>query len=252
MRIGIFDSGIGGITVLQEALRVLPHEEFIYYADSENAPYGPKPKEIVKEYIDDVVNFLKGKDIDALVIACNTATSIAVKELRERYDFPIIGMEPAVKYALDIEKNKRILVTATELTLKEDKYHKLISKHDERARVDSLALPKLVEFAENNNFDKGAIMTYLEEVLAPYDFSLYGAIVLGCTHFPYFKSYIREIVPEHMKIVDGNNGTIKHLKNILSSGQASFNQEGGSVAFYYAGEEDKDKQILNNYLKRLT
>lgn len=252
LKIGIFDSGIGGITVLHEALKMLPHEEFIYYADSKNAPYGTKPKEQVKYYIEQVVTFLKKKDIDVLVIACNTATSIAVKELRERYDFPIIGMEPAVKYALEQEKEKRILVTATDLTLKEEKFQNLVSKLDELARVDSLALPKLVELAEQNIFDREEVMTYLQEALAPFDFNLYGAVVLGCTHFPYFKKYIQEIVPKHIKIVDGNIGTIRHLKNILTNKHVRFSDHGGSIAFYYAGEKDSNNTILNNYLNRLT
>lgn len=252
LKIGIFDSGIGGITVLHEALKMMPHEEFIYYADSEHAPYGTKPKEEVKDYVEQVVQFLEEKQIDVLVIACNTATSIAVKALRERYDFPIIGMEPAVKYALEQEKEKRILVTATDLTLKEEKYQHLVNKHDALARVDSLALPKLVELAEQNTFEREEVMAYLQDVLAPFDFNLYGAIVLGCTHFPYFKRFIQEIVPEHVKVYDGNLGTIRHLKRVLTNKHLSFSEHGGSIAFYYAGEEDSHNTILNSYLKRLT
>jgi glutamate racemase len=251
LKIGIFDSGIGGITVLNEALKMLPNEEYIYYADSYNAPYGNKPKDVVREYIFQVVDFLDRQHIDALVIACNTATSIAVRELRKIYDFPIIGMEPAVKRAIEYNNNKRILVTATNLTLKEEKYHKLVERFDIQSRVDSLALPKLVEFAENYMFDEEKIVSYLTSQLEIYDWKGYSSIVLGCTHFPFYKKWFREILPNHVKIIDGNKGTIKHLKNILSEGKEDCNNNEGKVTLYYSGEEDKDNYILNKYLRIL-
>ncbi|MCT4544853.1 MAG: glutamate racemase [Vallitalea sp.] len=249
MKIGFFDSGIGGITVLNESLKILPNEEYIYYADSINAPYGTKPKELVKEYIFDVVNFLISKGIDVLVIACNTATSIAVKELREKYDFPIIGMEPAVKYAIEKNKEKRVLVTATELTLKEEKYQNLVRKVDANSRVDSLALSRLVEYAENYIFERKIVVPYLKEKLKPYDLSTYSSIVLGCTHFPFYKKYFNEILPSHIEVMDGNIGTVKHLKNILEKADYSSSSNNGKVTFYYSGKEDNS--ILRKYLEMI-
>ncbi|GKX27819.1 glutamate racemase 2 [Vallitalea longa] len=250
MKIGFFDSGIGGITVLNEALKMLPNEEYIYYADSINAPYGIKPKEVVKKYIYNVVQFLISKKVDVLVIACNTATSIAVRELRQVYDIPIIGMEPAVKYAVEHNKNKRILVTATDLTLKEEKFKNLVERVDSDSIVDSLALPKLVEYAEDFIFDKNKIVSYLRKQLEPFDLDKYGSIVLGCTHFPFYKSQFREIIPEHVKIVDGNVGTVRHLKDIMERSDKSFSSN-RKLTFYYSGVKDEDNMILKKYLNIL-
>ena len=125
MKIGFFDSGIGGLTVLSEALKRLPHHEYLYYADTEHAPYGKRPKEEVLMYVLEAVDFLVQQGAQMIVIACNTATSIAITTLREKYDIPIIGMEPAVKPAIECvsDGSKRVLVTATPLTLKEEKMH---------------------------------------------------------------------------------------------------------------------------------
>jgi glutamate racemase len=251
LKIGFFDSGIGGITVLNEAIKMLPNEEYIYYADSKNAPYGIKPKEVVKKYIYNVVEFLISEDIDVLVIACNTATSIAVKELRKIYDIPIIGMEPAVKYAVEHDKDMRVLVTATDLTLNEEKYQKLVERFDNESRVDSLALPKLVEYAEDFIFDKEEVVPYLRKQLEPFDWSKYGSVVLGCTHFPYYKKYFREILPEHVEILDGNVGTIRHLKDILDKNSNSYGSVDKKLTFYYSGIKDEDNSILKKYLNKL-
>ena len=126
MKVGIFDSGIGGITVLKTAIERLPQVEYIYYSDNLHVPYGTKPKEEVVGYVKDVVRFLVDEGVDAILIACNTATSVAVNELRRMYDIPIIGMEPAVKLALDDNESGKVLVTATPLSLKEEKYKNLI------------------------------------------------------------------------------------------------------------------------------
>jgi glutamate racemase len=152
-KIGFMDSGFGGITVLSEALRQLPRENFIYYADIEHVPYGTKEKEEVKKYVFEAVNFLIGKGIKALVVACNTATSIAVRELRSMYDFPIVGMEPAVKPAVENGNGKRVLVLATALTLREEKFHNLVQRVDQEHVVDYLPFPEMVELAENMVFD---------------------------------------------------------------------------------------------------
>ncbi|MBS4534321.1 glutamate racemase [Clostridium sp. D2Q-14] len=246
MKIGIFDSGVGGITVLKEALRQLPNMEYIYYADTANVPYGTKPKEEVREYIFDVVKFLAKKNIDALVIACNTATSIAVKDLREKYRFPIIGMEPAVKPAVEKSEGKKVLVTATSLTLKEKKFNDLVTKLNSEDIVQPLPLPKLVEFPENFIFDEDIIIPYLKGKLSSYNLKDYSTIVLGCTHFPFYREYFKRIVPEHIDIIDGNAGTINHLKNILNIKDVNTLKGDTKVTFYLSGKEDDE--ILKKYL----
>lgn len=217
MKIAFFDSGLGGLTVLREAVKLLPQEEFFYYADSLHVPYGTKPKEQVKEYIFEAVEQLNQRGIKALVVACNTATSIAVNELREVYNFPIIGIEPAVKPAVERfkESGQRVLVLATPLTLQEPKFHELVRRVDYANIVDYLPFPELVEHCENLQFQDDIILPLLTHKLASYDMSQYGVIVLGCTHFPFYKWHLQKILPTNIEVIDGSLGTTKRLKQVL-------------------------------------
>lgn len=212
MRIALFDSGIGGLTVLSHARRALPFEEFLFFADRDHVPYGTKSVSAVRGYVREAFRFLVEKEkADAVVVACNTATSVAVDEMRKLYDVPIIGMEPAVKKALAQDGVRRILVTATPITIGGEKLRRLISAHDTKGRVDLLALPRLVEFAEHREFISPRVEEYLRNALTPYDLSAYAAIVLGCTHFNYFKDTLRRLLPKTVGFVDGNEGTVEEL-----------------------------------------
>jgi glutamate racemase len=248
VQIGVFDSGVGGITVLHDALKMLPHEDYIYYADTANVPYGPKPKEEVKKYIFDAIEFIVQQHIKAIVIACNTATSVAVADLRAKYSIPIIGMEPAVKPAVERNKseNKRVLVTATALTLKEKKLKNLITRLDNRHIVDLLPLPGLVQFAEKFEFDERVVLPYLQEQLSQYDLRKYENVVLGCTHFSFYKDMFRKLLISSTNIIDGNIGTVKNLKRILGKMKA-LNEGNGNVTFYNSGVKVEDKATLDKY-----
>ncbi|WP_406242474.1 glutamate racemase [Tissierella carlieri] len=248
MQIGFFDSGVGGITVLYDTLKMLPNEDYIYYADTSNVPYGPKPKDEVKKYIFNAIEFIIEQEVKAIVIACNTATSVAIEELREKYNIPIIGMEPAVKPAVERNRNtnKRVLVTATALTLKEEKLQNLITKLDNDHIVDLLPLPGLVQFAERFEFNEEIVLPYLEEQLLKYDLNNYETIVLGCTHFSFYKDIFRKILPADTDIIDGNIGTVKHLKRILEKMDA-INEGDGNIIFYNSGRKVENKEKLANY-----
>lgn len=248
MKIGFFDSGIGGITVLYDALHMLPNEDYIYYADTLNVPYGPKPKSQVKQYVFDAVEFIVKQRVKAIVIACNTATSVAIEDLRSNYDIPIIGMEPAVKPAVERNNNanKRVLVTATALTLKQEKLQNLITQLDDDHIVDLLPLPGLVQFAERFEFTEQAVMPYLQEQLGKYELNKYETIVLGCTHFSFFKDTFRKLLPPHTEIIDGNQGTVKNLKRILEN-KNCLNEGSGNVIFYNSGYRVDDKEKLHQY-----
>lgn len=252
MCIGFFDSGIGGLSVLREALKLLPNEDYIYYGDTDNAPYGIKTKEEVKELTFSTVEFLVRHNIKALVVACNTITSVAVRDLRLKYDFPVIGMEPAVKPAVERNSNahKRVLTLATPLTLKEEKFQSLVSRIDTEHIVDMLPAPKLVEFAESFIFNGPVVEAYLREIL-PADINQYGTLVLGCTHFPLFKEVLRKIVPD-IDIIDGNKGTVRHLHEVLKAGnQLSTSDEKGRIIFYKSGAVVDDPALLEHYYRLL-
>ncbi|MDR6551185.1 glutamate racemase [Paenibacillus qinlingensis] len=221
MKIAFFDSGLGGITVLNEAMKRMPHEDYIYFADTAHVPYGIKSKDEVLAFVKQSVDTIIQEDIKALVIACNTATSIAIAELRKMYAIPIIGMEPAVKPALEMNRSsgKRVLVFATQLTLQQAKYRELVSRIDDMGMVDSVPLPELVEFCENLLMDGPQIMDYFNQKLAPFDLTAYGTVVLGCTHYPFYSRILSRILPSHIHIVDGSKGTVNHLMQVLQDSE---------------------------------
>lgn len=250
MRIGFFDSGIGGLSVLYEALRQLPQEDYLYYADDANMPYGNKSREEIRRCVFEAVAFLAKMEIKALVVACNTATSAAIQDIRLKYGFPIIGMEPAVKPAIKSVDGKRVLVFATPLTLRESKFIGLLSQVDIHNTVDFLPLQELVAFAEAYQFDRFVILSYLKERLQNYDLNRYGAVVLGCTHFPFFKNHIREIFPKGTVIVDGNRGTVQNLKKMLAS-MGRIHEGSGQVAYYRSGRRVLEDYTMERYLQLL-
>jgi glutamate racemase len=248
MRIGFFDSGIGGITVLHQTLKFLPKEDYLYYADTLHVPYGEKTKEEVKGYIFSAVDFIAKQNIKALVIACNTATSIVIEELRKQYNFPILGIEPAVKPAIEllVGSLKKVLVLATTLTLNEKKYYDLVHRLGQGEIIDSLSLPGLVQFAESFEFNEKKVIPYLEKELSLIDLQQYGTVVLGCTHFPYFEDALRKVFPEDVAFISGSIGTAKNLKRILES-KDQVNQGTGDIIFFKSGVKIEDTSTLSSY-----
>ncbi len=234
MKIGIFDSGIGGLTVLHQALLTLPKEDYIYYADTDNVPYGTKRREEIVGYVDQAVEFLVGKGVKAIVIACNTATSTAIDYVRSKYSLPILGMEPAVKPAVASSNGKRVMVIATPITVREEKLRNLIEQVDDDHRVDLLALPGLVRFAEAGLFEGEEVERYLRKELDAYELENYSALILGCTHFNYFKDTYRKIFPKEVAFIDGSVGTVNYLKKILTEKKQLGNNH-GIVEYYMSG-----------------
>ncbi|MGB0840517.1 MAG: glutamate racemase, partial [Chitinophagales bacterium] len=213
MTIGFLDSGIGGLTVLSEALRAFPHQDYRYYGDSDNAPYGSKSAEEVKALIFRAVDFLVTQGIDALVLACHTATRLVKDELKQKYDFPIIGMETGLNVAngqSDIER--KVLFCATDLSteLMRQQYLKA-GQLNGCTKVDFLSLQELIVFAEKSELKNEAVSDYLSQRLEDYNWIDYQALVLGCTHFPFFYQVIRQMLPPHVQLADGGKATIQQL-----------------------------------------
>lgn len=246
MLIGFFDSGIGGITVLHDALNIVKNADFLYYADTENVPYGSKTKQQVSAFVLHAADFLVRHGVDALVVACNTATSVAIEALRQKYTIPIIGMEPAVKPAVENHKDKRILVTATALALKEEKFKQLITRLDCEDIVDLLPLPGLVQFAENLTFDAPSVYAYLRDELSPFDMCNYQTIVLGCTHFIYFKPVFRDLLGPEIDIINGNRGTVNKL--LVTMADLKIPATGnGTITYYQSGRLVSDNKTLQKF-----
>ena len=246
MRIGLFDSGIGGLTLLQRAREYLPQEEFIFYADTDHVPYGEKTKEEIINYSRRAVQFLADKGCDAIVIACNTATSVAAAILRQEINVPIIGIEPAVKPAIACSHHKRILVMATEVTVREKKLKELVNRVDAEHLVDMISMPEFVRFAENGIFEGDEVEQYLKQRLEGFQISDYSVIVLGCTHFNHFKKPLQFMFGGGCQIIDGSEGTVRNLvhileeKNLPSAGKQS-------IEYYQSGKMVTNTETLAFY-----
>ncbi len=243
--VGVFDSGVGGISALREMRRVLPSETFIYYGDIRNAPYGTKSTEEVIGCARAVVRELLDQRIKALVIACNTATGAAAATLRRELTIPVIGMEPALKPASELRRDGKILVLATPLTLHQEKFERLMEKYGEGAiPVPCTGLMELVE-----NEDTAGAAEYLDNLFSGYDMQKVDAIVLGCTHYVFLKDMIREIIPERTVITEGSEGTARQLKRVLQRNNLIRENGDGDVILETSGSE-RDLALMRKLLDR--
>nr|WP_314893048.1 glutamate racemase [uncultured Campylobacter sp.] len=241
MKIAFFDSGIGGLSVLAEALRRFSGAEFLYFADEDHVPYGTKSRTEIVRLSLDAVGFLVSRGANGVVVACNTATSAAISELRGAFSVPVIGMEPAVKLAADSFGARPTLLIATPLTIAGEKLARLVGRLE--CETWSLALPRLVEFAQDLEFDSPAVRAYLQGELGKFELARLGSLVLGCTHFNYFKDVLREILPPHVRIIDGIDGTLNRLASELGGGLKLARGEdlpSRTVKFNASGESKPD------------
>lgn len=257
--IGVFDSGIGGISVLAEIIKTLPYEEFLYFADTLHSPYGTKPEDVVRSLSIKASEFLSAVGIKSLVVACNTATGVAIREIRKMCHFPVIGMEPALKPAVELGLTGKILVMATPLTLKSKKFHELAHHYKHLAEIVLLPCAGLVEIIEHDVLQGREIKEYLSHLFSSVNKEGISAIVLGCTHYVLIKKEIVDIVGSKVAIIDGNCGTARHLRTVLQN-ECLLNDETvkgagiplrAKIRFYISGDEreviiTKCRQLLQN------
>lgn len=228
--IGVFDSGLGGLSVLAHLRQVMPNEKYLYFGDSKNAPYGTRGHDEIEKLTLSAANKIVESGVKALVIACNTATSICVSRLREIYrDIPVIGLEPALKPAVENSRGGKIVVLATPATLSEEKFKKLMAKYGKGFDVIPLAAPGLVEFVESGEIDSIEAREYLEMLFAPFEKGSVESVVLGCTHFPFISKLIEE-VSECSVTYDGGKGAALETKRRLETlGLLSSNGCGNTI-----------------------
>lgn len=213
--IGVFDSGMGGITVLSSLLNELPNERFIYFGDSKNAPYGVKEVDHVRELTIKACDFFISLGVKAIVIACNTATSAAIKDLRKKYTIPIIGVEPALKPAVEYSDSGVIAVMATPMTLQENKFEKLMNKYMDKNTIVKVPCPEIVQLVEDGHIDDDLIINSIDHCFRHVNKELLESIVLGCTHFVFLHNVMKVLFSDSVKIFDGNSGTAKQTKRLL-------------------------------------
>ena len=211
--IGFFDSGLGGISVLAEALRFLPAENFVYYGDHLHVPYGDKSPEEVCRLTRQAVDKLLALNCKAIVLACNSATSVAAAILRQELTVPVVGIEPALKPASELEGSGDVLVMATHMTLSQPKFQQLMQRYGR----DAIPVPcsGLMEYVEAGELSGDPLMNHLSALLSPYLFRPVKAVVLGCTHYAFLRNAIRSFVGPNIPLIDGNRGTAMQLKRVL-------------------------------------
>lgn len=231
--IGVFDSGMGGISVLQQLVRVLPHEDVLYFGDSINAPYGTRPTDVIRSLTEQAVQHLLHEGAKAIVLACNTATSAAAASLRATYPaLPIIGLEPALKPAALSADHPTVVVMATPLTLKEEKFAALTARFENACRIIELPAPGLVPLVESGKMDTGETRAYLETLFAPYRNEHIDCVVLGCTHFPFVKRDLRAVLGDTVRFYDGAEGAARQTRALLErAGLLNEKQTPGVIRF---------------------
>ncbi len=248
--IGVFDSGVGGISVLRELVRIMPWENYIYFGDSMNAPYGTKSLEEVRELTIHNVERLMEMGAKSVVVACNTATSAAVALLRKKYpQLPLVGIEPALKPAAVEKPGSRIVVMATPMTLRQEKFQNLMARYEEQIRIVPLPCPGLMEFIERGDLEGEDLRKYLTELFWSVNHEPVDGVVLGCTHYPFARKLIQEILGQQVTIYDGGPGTAREMKRRLK--EADLLREGnrpGQVKFYNSRSTRQELELCERLL----
>ena len=235
----VFDSGLGGISVLKKLAAVMPNETFVYYGDSANAPYGPRdPREVCRLTVEGVAR-LEALHPKAIVIACNTATAAAQEALEKRYpQIPVIGIEPAVRRALQENPGGRILSLATAGTLASPRYQRQLGEVAELGKVVSVAAPGIVSYVEDGMRDHAGMMAYLGELFAPWQSVVFDGVVLGCTHFPFAAAEIRQALGYPVRLYEQSRAVAEETqRRLIELGTASKDGCAGKVTIMNSADE---------------
>lgn len=241
--IGLFDSGVGGTSIWKEIHQLLPYENTIYLADSKHAPYGVKSKEEIIELSFKNTEFLLEKNCKLIVVACNTATTNAIKELRTKYDVPFIGIEPAIKPAANHSKTNIIGILATKGTLNSDLFHEKVQSYTNVKIIEQIG-DGLVQLIENGNIETPEMKTLLERYLNPMIEQNIDYLVLGCSHYPYLIPEIQKILPQKIKIIDSGEAVAKQTKSILEQ-KNLMKESKENYQFFYT---NSNPTVLKNIL----
>ena len=249
--IGIFDSGIGGLSVYREIRKLLPEEKYVYFSDNAHCPYGEKSKEYIIDRARHITDFLISQGADIIVVACNTATAAAIKTLRSEYNISFIGMEPAIKPAAASTKTGIIGVLATAGTLKAEKYRDTKGRHAEDVTVVEHIGKGFVELVESGTTSGPKAESVVMESLEPLLDAGADTIVLGCTHYPFLAETIAKVASDltpsrHISIIDPAPAVARHLLDVMTE-ENTIKREGFSISLHASG----DASLLNEMVNRL-
>jgi glutamate racemase len=247
MSIGVLDSGVGGLSVLREVRRTLPGEHLLYVADSAHSPYGDRDAAFINARVGAIADFLMARGAKAIVVACNTATGVAVDGLRQRLHVPVVAIEPAVKPAAQVTRTGKIGVLATSRTLDSDRFARLVTTHAAGLDVLEQPCPGLVEQIEAGDFTGPATRALVERYVGPLRDAGVDALVLGCTHFPFVAALIREVAGPGVTIIDPSAAVARELaRRLEAAGLTSANHADGRETFLTTGDAAQVAPVLGH------
>ncbi|MBY0124005.1 glutamate racemase [Bacillus sp. S/N-304-OC-R1] len=248
--IGIIDSGVGGLTVAKEVMRQLPHEEIVYLGDTARCPYGPRSGEEVKAFTWEITRFLLNKKIKMLIIACNTATAVALYEIRDQLSIPVIGViTPGARAAIKTTKNKTIGVIGTEGTIKSGAYVKALKQINSRVKVHSLACPKFVPLVESGEYDGLLAQRVVAETLEPLKHRGLDTLILGCTHYPLLEPLVKNAIGDGVSVISSGDETAREVSTILyHQGLLNTSEKEPNHQFFTTGSTDMFTKIASKWL----
>lgn len=249
--IGVIDSGIGGLTVWQKLVRVLPHESFVYFGDSGYCPYGSKSPEAITRRVRTIVDFLIEKRCKLIVVACNAITATCIEYLRGHYEIPFVGMEPAIKPALLSTRTRAIGVLATQRTLEGNLFAHTKATYGQGITIIEQVGHGLVECVETLDFDGPATLRRLKDLLQPMIAQNIDFLVLGCTHYPFLAPAMREILGEVVAIVDPASAVARHTAHLMETQRlnGSFSQRPDESFFYTTGDKTRLERLLQRRIR---
>lgn len=251
--IGVFDSGVGGLTVVKRLIASLPNENIVYFGDTARVPYGSKSNETVIEYSIQNTKYLMQKNVKAVVVACNTASSIAIEVLKKEFDFPIIGMiEPGASSAISNTKNNKVGVIGTRATINNKAYSNQILKLNEKINVFEKACPLFVPLAEEGWIDHPATYEIAEEYLSELRQKEIDTLILGCTHYPILSQVIQKVIGTHVKLIDSGVAAAEVVRNEINRIGLSTNSSAkGNISLYVSDISTNFKSIAELFLGQL-
>ncbi len=247
--IGIFDSGLGGLTVVREIIDTLPRESIIYFGDTARCPYGPRNLNEVKEFAFEIAHFLINEKIKLLVVACNTATAAALKDLQENFDLPIVGViEPGARAAVLATKSRKVGVIGTVGTIESGIYPRIIYTLDAGIRVYAQACPELVDYVERGEIKGERVREVVKSYLVPLKEFGVDTLILGCTHYPLLEKVISEVMGEKVKIISSARETAKEIKEMLERKDLLRRKGKPKYRFISSGDQDSFLKLGKMFL----
>lgn len=248
----MFDSGVGGLTVVREIIRQLPEENIVYFGDTARVPYGSKSQKTIIRFSEQIIRFLKTKQVKAIVIACNTASALALEAVQDEFDVPILGVVfPGARAAVKATRNQKIGVVGTDATVRSGMYTRIIQKMDSRIQVIEKACPLFVPLVEEGFKEHAVTQEIIEYYLGPLRATDIDAMILGCTHYPLLRSKIRAYMGEEIQIVNPAYETAMDLKHLLEERGMDNNRTDGQASqyeFYVSDMAEKFRQFANTVM----